>query len=149
VSAIGWLWALGVLAEIGVFMIMHSLFQRYSLRGLMLSSLAIAALRWFMIALFPTHLILMIVAQLMHAVTFGIYHATAIRLIHHLFRGRHQGKGQALYSSLSFGAGGAVGSLYSGVAWDHFGRPAVFAISVLFALLGLILTLRYVKPDSY
>jgi PPP family 3-phenylpropionic acid transporter len=89
----------------------------------------------------------MLVAQLLHAVTFGVHHATAIRLIHELFRGRHQGKGQALYSSISFGAGGAVGSLYSGLAWDHFGRPAVFAISVLFSLLGLFLTYRYVKPD--
>lgn len=149
VSAIGWLWALGVLAEIGIFMIMHHLFQRYTLRGLMLFSLAVAALRWLLIALFPAILPIMLVAQLTHAVTFGIYHATAIRLIHQLFRGKHRGKGQALYSSLSFGAGGAVGSLYSGIAWDHLGRPAVFAISVLFALVGMVLTFRYVKTDSY
>ena len=148
VSAIGWLWGLGVIAEIGVFMIMHRLFNYYSLRGLMLFSLAIAALRWSLIALLPANLPIMLTAQVMHAVTFGVYHATAIRLIHQLFRGRHQGKGQALYSSLSFGAGGAVGSLYSGVAWDHIGRPAVFAISVLFSLLGYFLTYRYVKPDA-
>lgn len=148
VSAIGWLWALGVVAEIGIFMVMHRLFHIYSLRGLLMLSLATAAVRWLLIALFPMYLPVMLVAQLLHAVTFGVYHATAIRLIHELFRGRHQGKGQALYSSLSFGAGGAVGSLYSGIAWDHIGRPAVFAISVLFSLLGLILTYRYVKIDG-
>jgi len=90
----------------------------------------------------------MLLAQVLHAVTFGVYHATAIRLIHELFRGRHQGKGQALYSSLSFGAGGAVGSLYSGFAWDHIGRPAVFAISVLFSLIGLVTTYRYVRLNT-
>lgn len=148
VSAIGWLWALGVIAEIGIFMIMHRLFQHYSLRGLLMFSLAIAALRWLLVALYPEYLFVMLVAQLLHAITFGVYHATAIRLIHQLFRGRHQGKGQALYSSLSFGAGGAVGSLYSGIAWDHIGRPAVFAISVLFSLLGFVLTYRYVKLDG-
>ncbi|MBI1425345.1 MAG: MFS transporter [Gammaproteobacteria bacterium] len=147
VSAIGWLWALGVIAEIGIFMIMHHLFKRYSLRGLMLFSLAMAAVRWLLIAVFPVHLGIMLFAQLLHAVTFGVFHATAIRLVHQLFRGRHQGKGQALYSSLSFGAGGAVGSLYSGLAWDHIGRPAVFVISVLFSLLGMFLTWRYVKLD--
>jgi PPP family 3-phenylpropionic acid transporter len=149
VSAIGWLWALGVIAEIGIFMIMHRLFNRYTLRSLMLFSLAMAALRWLLIALFPAHLAIMLVAQLLHAVTFGIYHATAIRLIHQLFRGRHQGKGQALYSSLSFGAGGAVGSLYSGLAWDHIGRPAVFVISVVFSLIGFFFVYRYVRLDSY
>ena len=147
VSTIGWLWGVGVIAEIGIFMIMHRLFARYSLRGLLLFSLAMAALRWLLIALFPLLVVVMVVAQLLHAVTFGVFHATAIRLIHQLFRGRHKGKGQALYSSLSFGAGGAVGSLYSGLAWDHLGRPAVFAISVVFSLLGLILTYQFVKQD--
>lgn len=148
VAAIGWLWALGVIAEIGIFMIMHRLFKRYSLRSLLLFSLATAALRWLLVALFPQYLSVMLVAQLLHAVTFGVYHATAIGLVHLLFRGRHQGKGQALYSSLSFGAGGAVGSLYSGIAWDHLGRPAVFAISVLFSLLGFALAYRYVKLEQ-
>lgn len=148
VSSIGWLWALGVIAEIGVFMIMPRVFKHYSLRGLMLFSLAVAAVRWSLTAMFPVYLSVMLLAQVLHAVTFGVYHATAIRLIHQLFRGRHQGKGQALYSSLSFGAGGAVGSLYSGFAWDHIGRPAVFAISVVFSLLGLVLSYRYLKPDS-
>ena len=131
-----------------MFVYMYKLFARYSLSGLLAFSLAVAALRWLLTALFPEQLWVMLLAQLMHAVTFGVYHAAAIRLIHRYFTGRHQGKGQALYSSLSFGAGGAVGSLYSGLAWDHLGRPAVFAISVVFAVAGLLLTLRYVKPDA-
>jgi len=145
VSSIGWLWALGVIAEIGIFLVMHKLFRLYSLRNLVRFSLAMAALRWLLIAAFPAWLSIMIVAQLLHAITFGVFHATAIRLIHQFFRGRHQGKGQALYSSLSFGAGGALGSLYSGFAWDHIGRPAVFAISVLFSLIGYILAHRYIR----
>lgn len=148
VASIGWLWGLGVIAEVLVFVYMYKLFARYSLSGLLAFSLAVAALRWLLTALFPEHLWVMLLAQLMHAVTFGVYHAAAIRLIHRYFTGRHQGKGQALYSSLSFGAGGAVGSLYSGLAWDHLGRPAVFAISVVFAVAGLWLTLRYVKADT-
>lgn len=145
VYEIGWLWALGVIAEIGIFMVMHRLFKFYSLSSLMQFSLATAAIRWFLIAVFPSYLPVMLLAQLLHAVTFGVFHATAIRLTHELFRGKHQGKGQALYSSLSFGAGGALGSLYSGFAWDNLGRPAVFAISVVFSLLGFMLTKRFVK----
>lgn len=148
VAAIGWLWALGVIAEIGIFMIMHRLFHLYSLRDLLMFSLAMAAVRWLLVALFPMYLSIMLFAQLLHAVTFGVYHATAIGLIHRLFQGRHRGIGQALYSSLSFGAGGAVGSLYSGIAWDHIGRPAVFAISVVFSLIGFLLAFWLVKTDK-
>ena len=89
----------------------------------------------------------MIFAQSLHAVTFGVYHVTAIQMIHQLFKGRHQGRGQALYSSLSFGAGGAIGSVYSGFAWDYFGRSWVFGLSVAFALLGLWVAYRYVKIE--
>ena len=35
------------------------------------------------------------------------------------FKGAYQGQGQALYSSLSFGAGGAVGALIGGLLWDY------------------------------
>jgi len=111
---IGGLWALGVIAEVGVFLLMHRLVPKYGLRNLLLISLLLAVMRWLLIGLFPEHLAVMLLAQCLHAATFGVYHAAAIQLIHTYFKGKHQGKGQALYSSLSFGAGGAVGSLYSG-----------------------------------
>lgn len=147
-SKIGFLWALAVLAEVGAFMVMHRLVPRFGLRRLLMLSLLLATLRWLLIGLLPELTVVMVLAQLLHAASYGIYHAAAIQMIHRFFTGQHQGKGQALYSSLSFGAGGAVGSLYSGLAWDHLGRPAVFAISVVFAVAGLLLTLRYVKPDA-
>jgi len=148
VSDIGWLWALGVGSEVLVFIYMYRLFQRVKLRDLLLVSLFLATLRWLMIAIAPQNLSLMLFAQLLHAATFGVYHATAIRLIHQLFRGRHQGKGQALYSSVSFGAGGALGSLYSGLAWDYLGKPAMFYIATGFSILGFIVTYAYINPEK-
>ncbi len=145
---VGWLWGLGVFAEVVLFIYMFHIFKLASLRSLLMISLAIAALRWLLIAALPENLWVMLIAQVMHAATFGLYHVTAIRLIHQLFTGRHQGKGQALYSSLSYGAGGAVGALYSGFAWDYLGRSSVFALSVVFALFGLWITWRYVRSES-
>ncbi len=87
-----------------------------------------AVVRWVLIALFPQQLWLMLLAQLLHAATFGIYHATAIALIQRYFPGSHQGKGQALYSSLSFGAGGAIGAFtaaLSGSRWERAGSSSV------------------------
>jgi PPP family 3-phenylpropionic acid transporter len=148
VSNIGWLWALGVGAEVLVFIYMFKVFRHVSLRNLLLVSLLLATLRWLLIAIVPDVLSIMLFAQLLHAATFGVYHAAAIRLIHQMFTGRHQGKGQALYSSLSFGAGGAIGSLYSGFAWDYLGKSSVFFIAVAFSILGFIIAYAYIKPDK-
>jgi PPP family 3-phenylpropionic acid transporter len=145
-GTIGWLWGIGVLAEVVLFLFMHKLSAHYALPYMLLVSFALAAIRWTLITLFPTQLPMVIFAQLLHAATFGLHHAAAIRLIHQMFRGRHQGKGQALYSSLSFGAGGAAGSLYGGFAWDYIDRSWVFAGSILFSLIGFWLIYRFVKP---
>jgi len=78
----------------------------------------------------------MVMAQVLHAASFGLYHAVAIQLIHTYFVGQHQGKGQALYSSVSFGAGGAIGSLYAGYTWDSFGTTATFMIAATVSLIA-------------
>ncbi len=125
-SVIGQLWALGVIAEVVLYLFMHRLLPRFGLRHLFLFSLGLTTLRWILIALFPQELSLLVMAQVLHMVSFGMYHAVAIQLFHRYFVGRNQGRGQALYSSLSFGAGGAVGSLLSGYLWDTAGAQVVY-----------------------
>jgi len=145
---IGWLWGIGVTAEVILLVFMYKLLKVYSLRNLLIASLILALMRWLLTALFPTLTWVMVFAQLLHAATFGLYHVAAIRLIHQLFQGQHQGKGQALYSSLSFGAGGAIGSLYSGFAWDYLGRAWIFYGAAIFCLFGLWFAIRYIKPEQ-
>ncbi len=145
---VGGLWALGVIAEVGLFLIMYKLVKRFGLRRLLLASLLLAAVRWLMIGSLVESREAMLLAQLLHAATFGVYHAAAIQLIHRYFRGRHQGKGQALYSSLSFGAGGALGSFYSGYVYESFGPLPMFTVAAGLALLGFVLAWRYVPADA-
>ncbi len=135
-SLIGFLWALGVFAEVLIFLRMHKLVPRFGLKRLLLASLLLAALRWVLIALFPEQRAMIVFAQLLHAASFGLYHAVAIQLIHTYFTGRHQGKGQALYSSLSFGAGGAIGSFYAGYAWDALCSMVTFFGAAVVSLLA-------------
>ena len=145
---IGWFWGIGVIAEVVLLATMFKLFKRYSLRHLLIVSLILASLRWGLTALFPSVTWIMVVAQLLHAASFGLYHVAAIRLIHQLFQGRHQGKGQALYSSISFGAGGALGSLYSGFAWDYLGPVWIFYGAMVFSLAGWWFAYRYIKTEQ-
>jgi PPP family 3-phenylpropionic acid transporter len=87
----------------------------------------------------------MVLAQTLHAASFGLYHAVSIHLIHRLFRGRHQGRGQALYSSLSFGAGGAVGSFLAGYLWVGIGAEWMYVAAALTALVASGIAWRGVR----
>ena len=49
-TLIGQLWALGVMAEIGVFLLMPRLLSRFGARHLLLVPVALTTLRWIMIA---------------------------------------------------------------------------------------------------
>lgn len=139
---IGTLWGLGVVAEIGIFLVMHRLLPRFGARRLMLVTLALTCLRWLLIAGFADYLPLLLFAQTLHAFSFGVYHAVAIHLIHRFFTGRHQGRGQALYSSLSFGAGGALGSLLAGYLWSGLGAEATYLMAAGLSALGLVVVWR-------
>ncbi len=147
-ASIGGLWALSVAAEVVVFIFMNQLLKKFSLRHLMLFSLFIAIIRWTLLSAYVEQFYIIIIIQLFHAATFGIYHAAAIHLIHIYFPGRHQGKGQALYSSLSFGAGGALGSYVSGLSWDNIGNEYTFLLATLMALLGFIVSFVFVKDNT-
>jgi PPP family 3-phenylpropionic acid transporter len=135
-TAIGQLWAWGVVAEIAVFLKMHALLPRFGARRLLLVATLLTALRWVLIALFVEQLWILALAQTLHAASFGVFHAVAIYLTHRLFTGRHQGRGQALYSSMSFGAGGASGSLIAGYLWEGVGAEWMYIAAAVVAVLA-------------
>jgi PPP family 3-phenylpropionic acid transporter len=137
-ALIGQLWALGVVAEIGVFLLMPVLLPRFGARRLLLVAVALTGLRWLLIAGFVTSPAVILFAQTLHAASFGLYHAVSIFLVHRLFTGAHQGRGQALYSSVSFGAGGAAGSLISGYLWTGIGPQAMYLLAAAISLLALV-----------
>ncbi|RRQ20857.1 MFS transporter [Thiohalobacter thiocyanaticus] len=137
---IGQLWALGVIAEIGVFLVIHRWLPRIGAWRLLFIGLQLTTLRWLLIAFFPDRLGIILFAQTLHAASFGLYHAVAIHLVHQYFTGRSQGRGQALYSSLSFGAGGAVGSLAAGYLWDGVSAQATYIAAAGVSLLAVLIS---------
>ena len=147
-TSIGLIWSLGVIAEILIFLKISSWIPKYGLQNLFIISFLFATLRWLLISLFPQDIVIVCIATVFHAITYGMYHAVSISLIHEYFTGELQGRGQALYSSISFGLGGSIGSFYSGYLWESVGGSAVFLYSSLFAFLGFIVSLMLVKSNS-
>jgi len=140
-AVIGQFWALGVLSEIGVFVLMPVLLPRFGARKLLLIATLLTMLRWLLTAYYADNPVIITLSQTLHAASFGLYHAVMIFLIHSLFTGSHQGRGQALYSSVSFGAGGAAGTLVSGYLWTGLGPQTMYlmAAAVCLCAAGVVL----------
>ncbi|TQV86242.1 MFS transporter [Exilibacterium tricleocarpae] len=144
-ATIGGLWALAVIAEVLMFLVMYKVVMRISLRGILAFGMAVAAVRWGVIAAAPDALVVLIAAQLCHAFTFTAVHVAVIEFIRRHFGSRYQGQGQALYCSLCIGAGGALGAMLSGRSWEWSGA-GTFGFAALAAALGLWVTWRWVYP---
>jgi len=116
---------------------MPVLLPRFGARRLLLLAVVLSLLRWLLTAFYADNLAIITFSQTLHAASFGLYHAVMIFLIHSLFTGAHQGRGQALYSSISFGAGGAAGSLVSGYLWTGLGPQAMYLMAAAICLVAL------------
>lgn len=146
-AQIGLLWAVGVVAEVIIFIYMHRLISRYGLRAIMLISLLLCVLRWVLIGLLPDHLPTMLFAQCLHAVTFGALHAVGIALVHQYFTPASHGQGQALFSSLGFGVGGALGAFISGLLWDSVGPEITFMLAAGSVALAAVMAWIWIRPE--
>lgn len=144
----GLLWSLGVVAEIVLFLLMKWLLRRFSLRSILLSSLLLSVARWLLIGNFVDRPGLMILAQVLHAATFGGTHIAAIHFIHRFFDRAHQAKGQALYQSLSFGVGGMLGSYLSGAYWESFGSHIIYTVAAISCGLAFIIAFIWVGREQ-
>ncbi len=144
-NSIGLIWSLGIIAEILIFLKISSWIKKYGLKNLFILSFLFASIRWMLISFFPDIILIIVIATIFHAVTYGMYHAVSISLIHEYFTDEYQGRGQALYSSVSFGLGGSIGSFYSGYFWEKLGGDIVFLYASLFAFLGFIVSFILVK----
>jgi len=136
-GTIGWLWAVGVICEIGIFFLIPRLMNWLSLKQVLAFSFCCAVIRFLMIGWGVEWPAVVLLAQVLHAVTYGAHHVAAMMVIHHFFRGLHQAKGQTFYTSFTFGIGGALGGVFSGYAWEWMGPEFTFSISALAAFLGL------------
>ena len=137
VTTIGILWTLGVVAEILVFVFLPQLFRRFSLSSILVASFACALIRFLLLGWLADVLWLLVFAQLLHAATFGAFHAAAVAAVHRVFPEGAQARGQTLFSSITYGAGAAVGALAAGWLWQLGGPGLAFSFSALFGLAGL------------
>jgi MFS transporter, PPP family, 3-phenylpropionic acid transporter len=136
-TVIGLMWSLGVVAEIVFFYYQAPIFRRFGVQRLMLLSLLIAVIRFLMIGFGAESLFLLLIAQVLHAATFGVHHSASVITLQRWFSGALQARGQALFISISYGLGGTFGGLILGEIWDTFGAWMVYLVAAVFAFGAL------------
>ena len=147
---IGWFWAIGVIAEVLVFLYCSTLLRRYSITRLLVIVIMATALRWLLLAYYQDQFAVVLFAQSLHAITFGVYHAVLIYAISRLLPDGLAGRGQALYSSLSFGVGGGLGTYLASQLWEQLPSGQLFIYTALVTLIALfcLLPLRKAKRSE-
>ncbi|MES2152969.1 MAG: MFS transporter [Pseudomonadota bacterium] len=146
---IGAMWSLGVLAEIVFFYFQAHGFRRFGARRLMMWAFALAMLRFVMIGAGAQSLLVLVLAQLLHAATFAAHHSASVQTMQRWFGGALQARGQALYISVAYGVGGSLGGLFMSLVWDALGPHAVYYAAAALALAGAgaaALALRWIEP---
>jgi len=131
---IGLLWSVSVVVEVAWFYFQGRWVHRLSMHGWLIAAALGSALRFAMIAAFGAWVVVLVIAQLLHALTFAAQHSACIAVITRHFPGRLRGRGQALYAVLGYGASGVIGGVAGGALSEAFGFAAVFCAAAVAAL---------------
>lgn len=147
-SATGQFWALGVLAEVVVFVFAGALIRRFGLRAMLAFALLTTAARWVILALLVDSAWWLSLSQLLHLSSFGLYHTATVLCVHRLFPARLHGQGQALLAGLSFGLGGAFGNLLAGQYWEAAGGELIYLAAAAAGALGFVVVLLGLRAEE-
>ena len=136
-TMIGLLWALSVVVEIGWFFTQSRWLPRMSLPAWLVFCSVAMVLRMGLTASSAQVLVLLLVAQALHALTFATHHTVCIALLSQHFSGRLRGRGQALYTVIGYGFPGVIGGLAGGMLSTHYGLSSVYWASMVISALAV------------
>lgn len=147
-SALGLYWGIAVAVEIAMFFASARLLRRWGASNLLLASLLAAVARWTITALWPRHLVLLGLAQALHALCFAAFFAACMQYLARFFPGRVNGHGQGIFYGFSSGIGGVLGALLSGYVWQHGGGRMAFLLAATVAALAALIAWIWLRPRA-
>jgi PPP family 3-phenylpropionic acid transporter len=137
-TMIGVMWAVSVAAEIVWFFTQSRWLPGFGLSTWMFICSSAMVLRMTLTTWAADWLWVLLLAQLLHALTFATQHTVCIALLSQHFPGRLRGRGQALYASIGYGVPGVLGALGGGALSDAWGLNAVYALSIVTAVIACV-----------
>lgn len=135
---IGYLWSLGVVAEVCIFAFSNRWFGKWTLRSLFLVASMGVIVRWGLTAS-TTMLFALVLIQLLHGITFALAHIAAIRYIQDAEQNKMVAL-QALYNAIPLGIVMATMTALSGWGYELWGAN-VFWVMAAMGVLAMFVKL--------
>ena len=139
---VSYLWIFGVVCEIVMLFLQGRLLEKYNLLNLILISIIITIFRWSIVALFPTNIFLILLAQATHAFGFALYYSAVIAYVYTLYSQKKLA--QQFLLGVGFGLGGAVGAFVAGYIYK-ISPSGLFIFESFIALMSAIFLLIHKK----
>ncbi len=143
---VSYLWIFGVVCEIVMLIFQGPLLKRFKLLTLLILTTSSAIFRWLLVAFYPKSITLMLIAQATHALNFALYYTAAIAYVYTLYKQKQLA--QQFFLGLSFGLGGALGAIISGVIYK-ISPSGLFIFEAFIALLAVIFLIIHKRRKEY
>ena len=140
-SIVTLLWTFGVLCEIVMLYFQGPLLQRNILTILQIATF-VTAFRWLLLYLFPASIEVTFASQSLHAISFALYHTSAITYVFTLYSQKKLA--QQFLLGIGFGLGGTVGSMLAG---EYYGEYLFLMESIITFFAGIMLLIHKKRTD--
>ncbi len=132
---IGSTWALASIAEISVMIGSARLIKNFGTHRLIAFALAVAVIRWLVFYLTDT-MAWIIFGQLLHAVTYGVFHVASIVYVDQLSPAGRKTMGQAVNNAVTYGLGLTIGFYLNGWLFTLYGSQFLFGVAAAMAAVA-------------
>ena len=139
---IGITWALASTAEILVMIKSDRIFSRFSLENVLFFSFLVAAIRWIILFVAGSATVILL-SQVLHAITYGTFHMASILYIDRLAPDEAKTLGQSVNNAMTYGFGLMAGFFINGYVYETTGSFVLFLMSSFIALAGGLLFQSY------
>jgi PPP family 3-phenylpropionic acid transporter len=140
----GLAWGVAIVAEIALLLTAGRFIERYGCRWLILIGLGGVILRSSIYAFVSIRWVAFLASSL-HALTFAAVHIGAVHFLTDEAPKGRNGAVQLLLSATMWGIGGAIGSLMAGYLAAGLGYRGMYAVSIVFGVIGMVIFLPLLK----
>ena len=137
-QVVGYVWAFGSLCEIPMIFFSGPIARKIGIRGLLALAMLGIALRLGGFSL-ESNMTILFCLQPLHMFTLGAYQCATLMYVAQLFPANRQSQAHSVFSALTVGLGGLLGSSVGGYVLEHCGYQTLYVSFALLGLLGLVL----------
>ena len=149
---VGALVGVATLAEIVSFWKIKWFFEKATPWNLIAISSFLTALRWGVIGLMGSGtwfiFVIIFVVQLLHALSFSVFHTSCLKIIHESVAPQHMGLAQGAYNAIGYGVGGLLGVFIGSFVWSQYGGHVLFEVCAVLSFFLSGLAFFFAKPSA-